>query len=261
MTAIGYASNEIPVNAQVKRGPINQKIGIEVDTLDLTILYQQGELYSLYSVIDPDFNPNPLQKPMANWLMDGAFDGAKVTVRRVFCSAPGVIVGSIELYAGTVAEVANITGSEAQMQVVSDLELLNIELPRNVYQAQCVWSIYDDGCGLGPTSRSATGVVLAGSNQTHIVHNLTANAGYFNQGMFGFRSGANTSKSLGEYRTIKEHTANMLVFTHPLSEAPVPGVSFRARAGCNRSLENCTLLANTDNIRFYKTIPTPETSY
>ena len=41
-----------------------------------------------------------------------------------------------------------VTGTEVQLTINSDLELLNVQMPRNIYQDQCLHTVYDAGCGL-----------------------------------------------------------------------------------------------------------------
>jgi len=254
-TAVGAGGPQevkVPlIGVQVARGPIVNVIGVEVSTVDVTLLYNQDALA-------PQWDGTNL--PLAPWLLNGGLDGARLKINRFFCAAGNSVpVGWVNLFIGRVAEIGEITGTQASMQAVSTLELLNIKMPRNMYQAQCVWTVYDAGCRLGKGAFAQSGVILAGSNLTHIVHNIAMNAGVMDQGFFQLVD-ANMATPAPS-RTILTQNATHIVLAYPLPVVPANGKAFKVNPGCNRSLEACTALGNNQNIRFFPYIPTPETSY
>ena len=241
------------IGVQVRRGPIVNVIGVEVSTVDVTMMYGNASLV-------PQWDGTNL--PIAPWLMNGGLDGARLKIKRFFCAAGNSVqVGWVDLFTGRVAEVSSITGTQAQIQAISSLELLNIKMPRNVYQAQCVWTVYDAGCGLSINAFAKAGVILAGSNLTHIVHNISMNSGFVDQGYFKQVNNANSGGLIAPMRTITTQNATHIVLAYPLPVPPAVGADFLVRPGCNLSLAACTALGNNDKIRFYPYIPTPETSY
>jgi hypothetical protein len=118
----------------IKRGQVRTVIGVEVDTLDVELMCNS----------ETTFNNQPLQA----FAMRGGFDGMRLSVDRFFAEnwdTPPA--GAIRLFTGRVSEV-NIESNRVLLTVKSDLELLNVKLPRNVYQVQCVHTVYHDGCQL-----------------------------------------------------------------------------------------------------------------
>ena len=49
-------------------------------------------------------------------------------------------------------------------EVLSALELLNIQMPRNVYQSVCLHTVYDGGCALVKATYTVTGSVASGAS-------------------------------------------------------------------------------------------------
>jgi len=239
------------IGVQIKRGPIVNSIGVEVSTVDVTLMYNEDSLV-------PQFDGSNI--PVAPFVMAGGLDGALLTITRKFCAAGnGVPEGSVILFKGRVAEISEITGTQAQIQALSTLELLNVKMPRNVYQAQCVWTVYDAGCKIVPTDFDEVGVILSGSNETHIVHNIAGlTNGEMDQGVFALEKG--TYLTEGPERTILSQTTNLIVLSYPLPQANI-GANFTIWPTCNRSLAACQAFGNTEHIRFFPYIPTPETSY
>src|SRR3546814_18211015 len=61
---------------------------------------------------------------------------------------PNKAVGSISLFSGRVANVEEVGRSAAMVKVKSDLSLLSVDMPRNVYQASCLNTLFDPICKL-----------------------------------------------------------------------------------------------------------------
>ena len=76
----------------------------------------------------------------------GALDGCTVRRERAFLtswSAPPL--GSVVLFQGRVTSVDAVGRTSATVTVASDLVLLDIDMPRNLYQPTCVQALYDSG--------------------------------------------------------------------------------------------------------------------
>jgi len=228
----------------LKRGPTKLQIGVEVDTLEITFLVNAGiEINGM---------------PLAQFAQQGGFDGARIKLERVFMGTWGdTSAGSLVNFVGRVADV-ECTRTEVRLIINSDLELLNIALPRNIYQAGCIHSLYDNGCALQSAAFTANGAVTSGSTVSSINCNLAAGAAYYELGTISFTSGANT----GLTRAVKSYTTGNVVPSIPLPEAPVAGDLFVIKPGCDKLADTCdTKFANLGNFRGYPTIPVPETSY
>jgi uncharacterized phage protein (TIGR02218 family) len=228
----------------IKRGPLRSVTGVEVDTLDITIgLNSEVEVANM---------------PLAQFARLGGFDGARVAVDRYFAASwMSQACGSIPLFSGRVAD-QDIEGTAIRMAVKSDLELLGIKMPRNVYQGQCIHTVYDAGCGLVAAAFTVAGAVTGGSTAASINCNLAQAAGYFNLGTIEFSNGPNA----GVIRTVKVHTSGVIVPVAPFPYAPATGNVFQVKPGCDGREVTCNgTFTNTANIRFYPYIPAPELSY
>ena len=96
------------------------KVGVEVDTLVIDVIpgssLVQGE-------------------PFLSALRQGVFDGAEITLYRAFMPTYGnTAAGTVIMFVGRVAEV-DAGRSLATFSINSHLELLNQQMPRNLYQA------------------------------------------------------------------------------------------------------------------------------
>ena len=146
---------------------------------------------------------------------------------------------------------------ECKLTLKDDRELLNVNLPRHVYQGQCVHTLYDAGCGLIAANFTVTGAVTSNTTAASVNCNLTSQAvGYFSLGTMTFTTGPNAGAS----RAIKRHpSSGVLVPAFPWRYTPANGNQFTAKPGCDRLLATCnTKFSNTARIRIYPYIPTPE---
>ena len=124
--------NTFAVGPIIERGKISQKVGLEVATLDMTIYADNSHLLN--------------GKPWLQAARAGDLDGCRVLVERTFMPTWGdTSAGKIWSFSGNVAEI-DVTRTSASMTVKSDLEKLNIQWPRNVYQPGCLHTLFDTGC-------------------------------------------------------------------------------------------------------------------
>ncbi len=229
----------------VKRGPIRSVIGVEVDSLDMTLL------------VNSDVTVQGV--PLAQFAREGGFDGARVQLDRYFSASwQSASCGSVNLFTGRVSELT-VTGTKVQMSVKSDLELLNIQMPRNIYMAQCAHTLYDAGCGLVAANFTVTGNTTANSTRTAVHCNLAQAAGHFDLGTVKFTTGSNA----GVTRTVKQHTTGVLVPSFPFPYVPVAGDHFQAKPGCDKLMATCnsSKFSNLANFRGMPFIPQPELTY
>lgn len=228
----------------VKRGRVRSVIGLEVDSLDLTL--QMNSEVQVQGV------------PLAQFARLGGFDGGIVAIEKFFSASwTSAACGSLNIFRGRVADV-DVTGTEVKMTVNSDLELLNIKMPRNIYMASCIHTLYGPGCGLSAAAFTVTGNVTANSTTGQVNCNLAQAAGFFDLGTIAFTTGDNA----GQIRTIKTHTTGVIVPTYPFEFAPDAGDLFEAKPGCDKTYGTCgTKFANTANNRSFEFIPAPELTY
>lgn len=247
---IVYGGNTFFANsAGIIRGKTKTIIGIEVDTLDV-------KLFADASVIAP----GGLSWPA--FASGGGFSGATLKLERAF-SASGVwgdtTAGTVILFLGRVSTIKCLR-TEVDLTIKSELETLNVNIPRNTFQPTCVHSLYDTGCTLNKASFTSSASCNGGSTTTLINTTLTQANGYFDQGVILFTSGANS----GLFRTVKSYlnSSGQITVVKPFPSAPLASDAFNIYPGCDKTKNTCNAkFSNVINFRGYPFIPVPETSY
>lgn len=235
----GYAYLPVPI----ERSRTRIVIGVEVDTLDI----------SVYPTAAMLVNGNPFLQSVYS----GAFDGALVKLERAFMPTWGdTSAGVLHQFEGNVSDT-DVDGYAARIKVRSLLELLNIKMPRNVYQSTCCNSLYDSACGASRVTYAVNGTATGGSILT-VTSGLGQASGYFEQGVIKLLTGANA----GVTRTVKSFAGGAFALSVPLSLPVTAGDTFTAWPGCDKTLTTCTSkFSNATKYRGFPWIPVPETAY
>jgi len=229
----------------ITRGTTKTVVGIQVDQLQVSFLVNSTVLINTI--------------PLAQFAMNGGFDGARLKLERVFMATWGdTSAGTLINFVGRVSDVT-CTRAQVDLNINSDLELLNIMLPRNVYQAGCIHTLYDTGCGLVAATFTVTGNTTANSTSSSINCNLTQNASYFDLGTITYTTGNNA----GVTRSVKSYTTGVMVPSLAFPFAPATGDLFTSKPGCDKLAATCnsSKFSNLANFRGFTTIPVPEASY
>ena len=194
--------------------------------------------------------------PFLQALRDGAFDGCEVERARVFFSdrIGGTAVGAVTLFKGRLGTVDQIGRTSAKLTVNSDLVLLDIDMPRNIYQPTCLHTLYDSGCSLIKNAFGTNGSVGAGS--TAAVINWSGANANFQQGSITFTSGVNT----GVNANVNAVAAGAsLTLGYPLQSTPAPGDAFTVYYGCDHTPGTCqSKFNNLANFRGFPYVPPPQ---
>jgi uncharacterized phage protein (TIGR02218 family) len=226
-----------------ERTLIDTVIGVQVDTLSVNIYPDTTDLIGATLFLQ------------AAWT--GQFDGCLLQVERAFFGAGGwgdTTPGTVVLFAGRVSDV-DCSRTGIAMSCKSHLELLDIPMPRRLWQAQCNHVFGDAMCqfvraglavyflaGAGSTTTGITGAPVTATPFAAgtITAMIGANAGQART-IYGFNSGGSV--------TVK------LAFLSPVSE----GDQFQLLPGCDRSLATCTnVFNNAVHFGGMPFIPTPE---
>jgi uncharacterized phage protein (TIGR02218 family) len=231
----------------IRRGQVRTVLGLEVDTLDITI---NASTTATAHLIDG--------QPFIPAALGGALDGAQVLLHRAFLTDwAQPPVGAVLLFSGRVSDISG-TRTELKGQIKSNLELLNTKLPRNLYQASCLHTLYDTGCAASKAAFTVSGSVT-GVNGTGqwVQSNLGTASGWFDQGVITFITGPNA----GQRRTVKAYVSGQFVFALPLPRVPTVGDAFTAYPGCDKTQATCqNKFNNLPRFRGFPYIPTPETT-
>jgi len=196
--------------------------------------------------------------PFLQALRDGSFDGCEIVRYRVFFSdrLGGTAIGAAMLFKGRLGNIDEIGRTSAKLTVNSDLALLDIDMPRNMYQPTCLHTLYDSGCGLSKTSPSfsASGTVGAGSTAS-IIYWPQASAN-FAQGTITFTSGVLTGVTATIGSAVNGSVLNLI---NPLQSMPAPGDGFTVYFGCDHTLTTCQAkFNNLVNFRGFPYVPPPQ---
>jgi uncharacterized phage protein (TIGR02218 family) len=233
-----YVSNG-PV---LKRGKTRTIIGLEVDTLDVSIYPQSTDMINGI--------------PMLTAARNGVFDSAMLTLERAFLSPAPTAVGVMHQFYGRFADL-EMGRTELKCRINSITESLSTMLPRNVYQAGCIHTLFDAGCGLNRASFSAAGNAGTGTTASLIKSGMGAATGYFDRGYIQITSGAMS----GLRRTVKAYVSGDFTLFSQLPAVPAVGTSFTAYAGCDKLNTTCSAkFGNLANFRGAPFIPQPETA-
>jgi uncharacterized phage protein (TIGR02218 family) len=225
----------------LKRGRTRIVLGVEVDTLDVSIYPDSTDMVDGLTITAA--------------ASAGSFDGATLKLERAFLAAPATVIGTAIMFTGRFADLT-ASRTEVAVRVNSFTEALATQLPRNLYQASCVHTLYGADCTV---SRAAFGVgsTVAGGGTRQLINCGLANtAGWFDRGYLLMTSGT----MAGTRRTIKSYSPGAINLLSPLPATPAVGDTFTAYPGCNRSSDCAATFANLPNFRATPYIPVPETA-
>ncbi len=221
------------------------KVGTQVDTLQFDVIPGSATVKGI---------------PFLVACQQGVFDGATILLQRAFMATYGdTAAGLVTVFFGRVAEV-DLGRSIATFNVNSHLELLNQNMPRNVYQANCVNTLYDTSCTLLKSVFQVSGAVVGGSTVSVTNTNLMQATGYFDLGVITFTSGQNSgiSRSVKTFVGGAPGVVNVLL---PWLYVPAPGDTFTIYPGCDKTQNTCTTkFANLVNFRGMPYIPEVSTA-
>lgn len=229
----------------ISRDGITLSLGVEVDNLSITIDVTDEETFESLRIVQAFHN--------------GQMDGARFKLERIFMDAStptDTSAGTIKLFEGRIIE-PEFDRNTIQASVASDLDELNVQMPRNLYQPSCSNTLFDHACGLNRENYALETTIAAGSTASRILCDIHQTQGWFTQGVIEFLEGGNK----GLKRTIRLHELDVLLLTLPLLEDPEVGQRIKVYPGCDKRLETCqNRFNNFARFRGAPFIPIPETS-
>ncbi|MDC4671144.1 DUF2163 domain-containing protein [Acinetobacter baumannii] len=229
----------------ISREGISLSLGIEVDNLSITIGTKESTKFG--------------EVPVAQAFHNGVLDGARFKLERIFMDAQtptDTSAGTLVLFEGRIVE-PEFDRYEIKASVVSDVDGLKLQMPRNLYQPGCLNTLFDSACGLLSADFAVNTTIGTNSTPNRILCNLSQPQGWFTQGVVEFLEGAN----IGIKRTVRLHEAGSLILTLPLLKMPEIGEAIRVYPGCDKRLDTCTnRFNNRARFRGAPFVPVPETS-
>lgn len=229
----------------ISREGISLSLGIEVDNLSITIGTKESTKFG--------------EVPVTQAFHNGVLDGARFKLERIFMDAQtptDTSAGTLVLFEGRIVE-PEFDRFEIKASVVSDVDGLKLQMPRNLYQPGCLNTLFDSACGLRSADFAVNTTIGANSTPNRILCDLSQPQGWFTQGVVEFLEGVN----IGIKRTVRLHETGALLLTLPLLEMPAIGEAIRVYPGCDKRLETCTnRFNNRARFRGSPYVPVPETS-
>lgn len=220
-------------------------IGMEVDEQNLDITYSAGLLWQSH-----------LTYPEAIKL--GRLDGGSIRRDRFFAAEPGAPwIAGVPMFTGKTSTCSKVGRMSATINVKSDLVLLNVQMPRDLFQPQCKNTWGDGaGCDLDQSAFARTGHTAAGTTRSII--KATGFDDTFAQGKLHIEA----SDSVTRIRTILKASSTQLDLVFPLDFLPDDGTVFVAFPNCRRLFENCGDYHTTPTEKFigFPYIPVAETA-
>jgi uncharacterized phage protein (TIGR02218 family) len=238
VNSLTYAAGPV-----ITRGNTKLAVGIAVDSLDVTF------------AADTSVTINSV--PLLQFIASGGLDGARLALDRAFASAPGAAwVGMLPLFQGRVSDTS-ISRYEASLTINSDSELLNVMVPRNVYQPGCGNTLFDAACAVSKAGSAATATATSATDATKTTFGtgLAQADSYFSLGFAVGVTGANA----GVGRTIKAFANGVIQTIQPWPQAVAVGNTFTVYPGCDKTQATCqSKFANLARFRGHPYIPAPE---
>jgi uncharacterized phage protein (TIGR02218 family) len=235
------------VGPKFERSKTKVVIGTQVDELDIKIYPETIDLVGSTPFLE------------AAW--QGQFDGALLQLERAFMGADAggygdTSAGTVILFSGRISDI-DCSRTGVEMKCRSHLELLNIQMPRRLWQSSCTHVFGDAMCLFNRSSLAATFSAANGSTTT-VIQGAPTTATPYAQGTIIAVTGGNAGYS----RTISSFVSGGTVTVKLAFLSPVAvGDQFQLLPGCDRTLATCTnVFNNALHFGGFPYIPTPETA-
>ncbi|MDC4819013.1 DUF2163 domain-containing protein [Acinetobacter baumannii] len=229
----------------ISREGTSLSLGIEVDNLSITIESNENTKFG--------------DVPVTQAFHNGILDGARFKLERIFIdmnTPTDTSAGTLVLFEGRIVE-PELDRYGVKASVVSDVDGLKLQMPRNLYTPGCLNTLFDTACGLHSSDFAVNTIIGANSTPNRILCEINQPQGWFTQGVVEFLEGVN----VGVKRTVRLHETGALLLTLPLLEMPRIGEAIRIYPGCDKRLETCeNRFNNRQRFRGAPFVPVPETS-
>jgi hypothetical protein len=198
-------------------------IGVEVDEQNVEVAYPETQDFQAY-----------LTWPEA--LKQGRLDGADVRRDRFFAADWGSPwIAGAKMFTGKVSSLDSVGRQTATINIKSDLVLLNVQMPKDLFQPICKHTWADAGCGVDRSLHVVQTVVGAGT-PTRTFLPWTGATDDFQMGTTYIES----SDSVTRVRTILRVEVGVGVhLIYPLDFDPVVGADVAFYPNCRRLFANC----------------------
>jgi uncharacterized phage protein (TIGR02218 family) len=243
-TALTVNGHTFALGPKFERSKTKVVIGTQVDELEVMVYPETTDLIGAVPFLE------------AAW--QGQLDGAILQLERTFMPTYGdTSPGTVVLFAGRISDV-ECTRTRIGIKCRSHLELLNVQMPRRLWQSSCTHLFGDATCQFDRSSLQATFSAEPGSTEAQIATSLSASPpNLYVQGTIIGVSGANAGSSRSVARMDGGWVYVKLAFLSPV----LVGDQFQLLPGCDRTLATCkNVFNNAAHFGGFPYIPTPETA-
>lgn len=228
-----------------ERTSVRDTVGVEVDSLSVTCYPRSTD-----QIASVDFFTAARM---------GLFDGARFTLSKLIMPSYGdASLGAVVRFSGRIADL-EFDRMSLKFTVRSDLELLTVQMPRNLYQSQCAHTLFDDGCALTKSGFGVNKTVTfqAADGGSFATSALAGGSGWADQGTVTFTSGAASGLSFS-IRSSNGSTHTLLV---GIPQTLHVGDTCTIYPGCDKTLATCSgKFSNLGHFRGFPYIPSPSTA-
>lgn len=225
----------------------HQMLGLEADQLIVDVIPGSATV---------------LGAPFMEAVRSGVFDGAECTLEKVYMPTWGdTRRGTLRWFIGRVVEIDG-GRSVATFAINSHLELLNQQVPRNLYQVGCLNNLGDGTCQATVPTGSATVAATSTVSRLYVTISGSFPAGAFDLGKATFTSGALAGIS-ATMRSVAYGTPAQIDLVGFLPSAPAIGDALTLSYGCNKSptdSNGCPKFSNLAHFRGFPYVPQPSTA-
>lgn len=230
----------------ITRTKTKQSVGLTVDTVQCTVTDSGGTLVSGKSIV--------------HQFKNGYFRGATVKIQKLFLSDwTDTSPGPVDWFEGIVG-APQCDNMSASFEVRAMTEMLNKQMPSDIYQDTCNNDLFDDVCGANRASFTFNGTSgVSGDKKTFALNGVSQADTYFALGKVVFTSGANAGQPA---RTIKKYNGGIIEVFQPFPYPIASGDTCTVTAGCDKLQGTCSAKFGRLNTGFQATpyIPVPETA-
>ena len=161
------------------------------------------------------------------------------------------------LFAGRISDI-DCTRTSLDIRCRSHLELLNIQMPRRLWQSSCTHLFGDPMCQFDRSTLQTIFSAEPGSSSAQLATAVTPSPpNLYLQGTITGLTGANAGSS----RTVATMGEGWVYLKLPFLSPVIVGDEFQLLPGCDRTLGTCTnLFNNAAHFGGFPYIPTPETA-
>lgn len=197
-------------------------VGIQVDEQSVELSYVDGAIFQAAATF-----PEALRQ--------GRLDGATIRRDRYFAERWDTPwIAGCSMFAGRVSSLDSVGRQSATINVKSDLVLLNVQAPRDLWQPQCKHTWGDPGCGL--LQADFVTQTIVGADSTRSIIKWAGVTDDFVMGKVHIESTDNVTRIRTILRVVAGDYAELI---YPLDFDPPTGADVAFYPNCRRQFDRC----------------------